>query len=141
MIPNSDTFDMDDEINEDLEEVVIPSKTYKLNAETKSIEKSIDGIDAMKQAIYKIVMTETETYPIYGNGYGVMLADLIGQPIAYAQSMAEHRIEEAILNDDRFETVTFTSSEYKDGKLTLDIEVGTTDDATTINLEGVEIDV
>jgi phage gp46-like protein len=69
-----------------------------------------------------------------------MLADLIGQPRAYAESMAEHRIEQAILNDDRFESVTFSNEEFKDGKLILDIAVGTTDDGT-VNLEGVEIDV
>lgn len=140
MIPNNDTFDMEDETNEDLEEVVIPSKTYKLNQEVKAVDRFIDGMDALQQAVFKIIMTESEAYPIYGNDYGTMLADLIGQPRAYAESMAEHRIEQAILNDDRFESVTFTNEEFKDGKLILDIAVGTTDDGT-VNLEGVEIDV
>lgn len=142
MIPNGDSYDDSDvDMTEDMEEAVIPTKTYRINTESKSIEGFIDAGNALQQAIYKIIHTEVETYPIYSNNYGVYIEDLIGESPLYAAAMVKHRLEEAILMDDRFETVTFDNESYTDGKLSLDITVGTTDDSEAINLEGVTIDV
>lgn len=142
MIPTGDSYDDSDvDMTEDMEESVIPTKTYRINAESKSIQGFVDAADALQQAIYKIIRTEVETYPIYSDSYGVYIEDLIGENPAYATAMVKHRLEEAILMDDRFATVTFDNESYTDGKLSLDITVGIADDSEAINLEGVTIDV
>ena len=142
MIPTGDSYDDSDvDMTEDMEESVIPTKTYRINSESKSIQGFVDAADALQQAIYKIIRTEVETYPIYSDNYGVYIEDLIGENPAYATAMVKHRLEEAILMDDRFESVTFDNENYTDGKLSLDITVGIADDSKAINLEGVTIDV
>lgn len=142
MIPTGDSYDDSDvDMTEDMEEAVIPTKTYRINAESKFIQGFVDAETALQQAIYKIIRTEAETYPIYSDNYGAFIEDLIGETPAYATAMVKHRLEEAILMDDRFETVTFDNESYTDGKLSLDITVGIADDSKAINLEGVTIDV
>ena len=60
-----------------------PSKTYVMNIDGERITGTMtDDIEAVKQAIYKILNTERYQYPIYSWNYGVELADLFGKPIA-----------------------------------------------------------
>lgn len=140
MLPNSDTYDLDDELDEEFEEEVIPNKTFKLNFEKKIIEGVIDGDEAKKQAIQKILITESEEYPIYGFSYGIMLNDLIGEDMIYVRSEIKDRIVEAILNDDRFEAVEFTDEVVEKRKIILSFTV-ICSDGDEIEMEGVEIDV
>lgn len=140
MLPNSDTYDLDDELDEEFEEEVIPNKTFKLNFEKKIIEGFIDGDEAKKQAIQKILITESEEYPIYEFGYGIMLNDLIGEDMIYVRSEIKDRIVEAILNDDRFEAVEFTDEVVEKRKIILSFTV-ICSDGDEIEMEGVEIDV
>lgn len=49
----------------------IPSYTYKLD-DTR-VRGYVDGSEAVKQAVYKILMTERYKYIIYGFNYGVEL--------------------------------------------------------------------
>lgn len=85
---------------------VEPSQTYKLDYATDSqIRGYCDELDAMKQAIYKIINTERYQYIIYSWDYGIELEDLFGQPIPYVYAELQRRIEEALLNDDRITAV------------------------------------
>lgn len=140
MLPNSDTYDLDDELDEEFEEEVIPNKTFKLNFEKKIIEGVVDGDEAKKQAIQKILITESEEYPIYGFGYGIMVNDLIGEDMIYVRSELKDRIVEAILYDDRFEAVEFTDEVVEKRKIILSFTV-ICSDGNEIEMEGVEIDV
>lgn len=65
-----------------------------------------DDIEAMKQAIFKIINTERYKYLIYDWNYGIELNDLIGKPIPYVYSEIERRIKEALLADNRIKEVT-----------------------------------
>lgn len=60
----------------------------------------------MKQAVYKILMTERYGSIIYSGNYGIELADLFGQPVSYVCPELERRITEALLWDKRIESVT-----------------------------------
>ena len=140
MLPNSDTYDLEDEIEEEFKEKTIPDRTYKLNFEKKTIEGMLDGDEAKKQAIQKILLTESEEYPMYSYGYGAMFNDLLGEDIIYARSELKDRITEAILNDDRFEAVTFTEDRIENKKIILSFEVMCSD-GSEFTMEGVEIDV
>lgn len=64
-----------------------------------------DDIEAMKQAIFKIINTERYKYLIYDWNYGIELNDLIGKPIPYVYAEIERRIKEALLADNRIKEV------------------------------------
>lgn len=98
MIPN---LNMDDDLLNDLEEIVEPSYTYRLDFKTNKIVDHCDGLEAIKQAIYKILNTERYDYPIYSQDYGIELEELIGEPTSYVIPELERRIIDALSVDDR----------------------------------------
>lgn len=84
---------------------VHPSRTWRLDAETGRIAGKIDGLEAVKQAVFKILQTERYAYMAYSFDYGVELRSLMGQSPAYAQSELRRRIAEALLQDARIQNV------------------------------------
>ncbi|WP_099469452.1 DUF2634 domain-containing protein [Konateibacter massiliensis] len=98
MIP---VTNLDDDLLQDLEETSESSYTYRLNQEMNRINDNCDGLEAVKQAIYKILNTERYEYTIYSEDYGIELEELIGEPTSYVIPELERRIKEAILQDDR----------------------------------------
>ena len=96
-----------------------PSKTYVMDIDGDRIVGTMtDEIEAVKQAIYKILNTERYRYPIYSWNYGVELADLFGKPIAYVLPEIPRRIKEALVADDRIIDVTaFELSHDKRGNI------------------------
>lgn len=101
MIPSTTGFF---EQNFELEEQ--PTNTYKMNMQLNLVRGYTDGIEAMKQAIYKILLTERFQYVMYSGNYGIETLDLYGQPISYVCPELERRISEALLWDNRIQTVT-----------------------------------
>jgi hypothetical protein len=94
------------ELNEDIE----TSKTYKMA--TDKIQGSLDGTEAVRQAVYKVLNTEKSEYPIYSLNYGLELEDLIGQDPSYVQTELQRRVKECLLVDNRITEVnnfTFTT--------------------------------
>lgn len=76
-----------------------------MNLDTGSIRGYTDGLDAMKQAIFKILQTERYQYIMYSWNYGIETLDLYGEPISYVCPELERRITEALLWDERIESV------------------------------------
>lgn len=89
-----------------------PSKTYNLDSDLMG--ETLDGIDALKQAIYLILSIERYEYPIYSWNYGIELKDLYGQPKSFVIPELERRIQEALLQDDRIKSVN--NFEFKQEK-------------------------
>lgn len=81
------------------------SNTYRMKETENSIVGNYDGINAVIQAVDKILNTERYQYPIYSWNYGIELGDLIGMPLSYCVVELERRIREALLLDDRIEEV------------------------------------
>ncbi len=112
-------------LNEGFEIKTRPSFTYRLTAafpslitQREKVTGKTDRTEAMKQAIYKILMTERYDYIIYSHNYGVELADLIGQQISYVKAVLPGRIREALLMDDRITgTEDFVITEVSKGEL------------------------
>ena len=100
MIPSTNTI-----LSTDLEIEVQPSNDYKLHFEKDIINGNCDGLEAMKQVVYKILNTERYKYIIYSWNYGIELADLFGEPISYVCSELQRRITEALVQDDRINSV------------------------------------
>lgn len=103
MIPANDS----DMLEQDFEYETQPSKTYKLNMDNNTISGGyIDGLDALKQAIYKILNTERFDYIIYSWNYGIEIKELIGEHMSFVIPEIERVIKEALMQDDRIEDVT-----------------------------------
>ena len=115
MIPSTNTI-----LSTDLEVVTQPSKNYKLHIENEVINGHCDELKAMHQVIYKILNTERYQYLIYSWNYGIELADLFGEPISYVCPEVKRRITEALIQDDRINSVDdfeFDTSERKTVKV------------------------
>jgi hypothetical protein len=86
-----------------LDESIETSRTYKMIGDR--IQGYTDGLDALKQAIYKVLNTERYDYPIYSFNYGIELESLIGKDRTYVQIELKRRIRECLLRDDRITEV------------------------------------
>lgn len=91
--------------NNDFELKEQPTLTYRMDRKKEYIKGKTDEIEAMKQAVYKILMTERYGSIIYSSNYGIELKDLFGQPVSYVCPELERRITEALLWDKRIESV------------------------------------
>mgnify|MGYP001286649686 FL=1 len=114
MIPTGGTLQ-----NTQVEEVQQPSKTYKLDFEKRRIFGMTDGLEAVKQAVFKILQTDRFRYLIYSPDYGMEWNGLVGANPAFIRSELRRRITEALIQDDRIEDVT-------------DFQIDVTGDAATV---------
>lgn len=96
-----------------------PNKTYRMWIDEEKIQGTITSqLEAVEQAVYKILNTERYKHVIYSWNYGVELDDLFGKPIPYVLPEIPRRITDALLQDDRIEAVTnFDLSYTKDGSV------------------------
>jgi len=124
-----------DDLQPDFEITPQPTRTYRLNLNEMRIGGYIDGQEAMKQAIYKILNTERYDYIIYSWNYGSELAELYGQPIPYVYSEIKRRITEALLRDDRITDVGDFSFSQDKGRVTVKFTVETTEGIIEIEKE------
>ncbi|MCW0953181.1 DUF2634 domain-containing protein [Weissella ceti] len=97
--PEDDLLAFGDEI----EEYTAPSLTYSV--QNGRIIGMIDEKDAMSQAIDKVLRTERFIFEIYDDQYGHDLNDLIGKDYDYVLSEIERMVKEALLGDDRVDSV------------------------------------
>lgn len=107
MLPDFD----EDLISDDYEEEEEPTLTYRMDINKDRVFGKTDELDAMKQAVYKMLLTERYQYIIYSWDYGVELKDLIGMPVDYCESEIKRRVKEALVMDERITDVTDFSFE------------------------------
>ncbi len=114
---------VDDNLIADFEIQSQPSRTYKMNIEAETIGKQTDDLEAIKQAVYKILNTERYQYVIYSWNYGIELADLFGMPLPYVYPELKRRITEALTWDDRIDDVTDFVFTHKGGEISATFQV------------------
>lgn len=93
---------------EEVKSLPLPSRTYVLDfASGQVAEKSMDGIEAIKQSIEKAILTARYRYLIYNSQYGCEIKALLGQDISpqLLQSEITRVITEALKEDDRIQAV------------------------------------
>ena len=88
----------------------MPGLSFGFDFEKGRMTGKIDGLEAVKQAVFLILATDYEFSPIYQK-YGVKIVDLIGQDFNYIISELKRRITEALLSDDRIMDVNKFSYE------------------------------
>lgn len=116
MIPKSNLNDSLELVDE-----VETSRTYKiLIGDSKGY---IEGLGALKQAIYKVLSTERYEYPIYSFNYGIDIESLIGKDYDYVRIELKRRIEECLLEDERINVVNNFAFEREEDILKCTFEV------------------
>ena len=103
------------------EESIETSRTYKLSG--YKIQGYVDGLEALKQAIYKVLNTERYEYPIYGFNYGIDLESLVGKDRTYVQIELKRRISECLLQDERITGVDNFKFEFNGDQLKCTFDV------------------
>lgn len=94
-----------EEATYDFTEEQMPSKDYALDYNNDRINGIREGLEEIRQSIYFILNTERYQFLIYPWTYGVELVDLIGKQREYAIPEVERRITEALIQDDRIDSV------------------------------------
>ena len=97
---------VNDDLINDFEEVIEPSKTFYIDFERGRMVSFVDGQEAVKQAIFLMLNIERYDHLIFSWNTGVEFKDLIGKPTAYVASEVQRRITECLLQDDRITDVT-----------------------------------
>ena len=108
-----------------IEKKTIPSLTWKINEERAEARGTVDELEAMKQAVNKILQTERYRYAIYDWNYGIELEELYGKNVTYVIPELKKRIEDALLADDRVTAVTDFSFQQEKGSVTAEFMVHT----------------
>lgn len=80
-----------------------PSRTYRLK--NGRVLGYVDGLEAVKQAVYCISNTERFEHVIYSWNYGREFSKLYGRSQGMLESKIKKRIKEALTQDDRIRSV------------------------------------
>lgn len=94
-----------DDLQNDFEIEQQPSRTYKMDLLQKTIGGWIDGIESVKQVVYKILNTQRYDFLIYSWNYGSELKELFGEQISVVYSEIKERITNALQQDERISGV------------------------------------
>lgn len=84
----------------------MPSKTYKIDWDNKTIEGFIDGADAIAQSAELALTTERFMWRTYTWNYGSEIYTLLGKNDDYVVSEMKRMIEDALSIDSRIKDVT-----------------------------------
>lgn len=98
MIPDS-VIDVDLMVTQDKE----TSKTYRIS--DYKIQGFVDELEALQQAIYKVLNTEKYEYQIYSFSYGIELESLVGKDSTYVKIELKRRMQECLQHDERITSV------------------------------------
>lgn len=116
----------------------IPSKTFFIDFINNKVVGTVDGVEAVKQAVFLILNTERYENMVYDWDYGFETQDLIGMPIGYIYPELKRRIEEALTQDDRIESVEAFDFEKSGAIVTVSFTViskqGIFETATEVNI-------
>ena len=91
-----------------------------------------DGADAFAQSLETILNTERYEHDIFSDNYGSELNDLIGMPDDYCRAVIPQRIEDALMQDDRVQSVQDFKFESQKDKIFVRFSVTSKDDEQLI---------
>lgn len=115
MLPSINPVIVNDEVE--------TARTSRINFRENVLSGEVDGLEAVKQAVYIIMNTERYRYLIHSWDFGIELQDLIGKDMDYVETELERRIQEALLSDDRISSVEDFSYERQGRKLSVTFTV------------------
>lgn len=101
MIPATGGF-----LEQDFDVSEQPDMTYRMIIQDEEVSGFADGIEAVKQSVFRMLNTERYKYVIYPWWYGIETMDLYGEPVTYVCPELERRVHEALAVDARVLDVT-----------------------------------
>lgn len=125
MLPTSNSY-LEDDKQDTVTVTEDPSKTFYIDFINNKIVGTVDGLEAVKQAVFLILNTERYENMVYDWDYGFETQDLIGMPVGYVYPELKRRIEEALTQDDRIESVDAFSFEKSGSTLSVTFTVTST---------------
>ena len=87
------------------------SQTYELKG--NRLERKIDSLEAVKQSVTLMLITDRFAHIIYSWDYGNELQRFIGKDRAYTKGDIERRIRESLFEDDRVEGISEFSLNFE----------------------------
>lgn len=121
---------------EEIEEVTMPSRTYQVK--NGRIIGHVDGIEAIRQAVDKLLKTQLFEWEIYSEMYGVETDRLIGQDFDFVKADIERTMADALEYDDRIEGIEdFEITKTENDSMYIRFTVITNDGAFTAESEVV----
>ena len=91
---------------EEFKITIEPTKTYKMDFENMRIVGTVDELEAMVQAVRKMVTTPRYSERIYSGDYGSQLRELVGKPFPYIKAKVRQILEDTFSTDDRIKGIT-----------------------------------
>ena len=108
------------------------NKTWFVDKERGRIVKECDGMDAIVQAVKKILQTERYSERIYSTRYGVEFNAMIGKSLDYVKASLPQNIKEALQQDDRVQSVSISNIQAAGDAFAITIDVRTNAGAVTV---------
>lgn len=104
-----------------------PTRTYCLNFDNNVIENYCDGVDAIRQAILKALLTRRFTFLIYGSDYGSEIQSLVGKNVStqFIESDIERLLTEALTSDSRVLSVEDIDFSFSGDEVNISFSVKT----------------
>ncbi|GAK03245.1 phage-like element PBSX protein XkdS [Geomicrobium sp. JCM 19037] len=132
LTPDNEPIFLDDIMAEQeaAEDTIQTSRTYHLNFAQGRICRPIDGEPAIRQYIRKALGTARDRYAIYDEDYGNELYDLLGATDttdALLESEIPRMLREALIYDDRIESVTINEINRQQDAVYVNLSVATVD--------------
>jgi phage baseplate assembly protein W len=120
---------------DEFEEESKPLKTYAFDFKTGRIGGMIDGREAIEQFIRKTIFTARFAHLIYSPDYGCELLELIGKDYTpgFMESEIIRTITEALIYDDRIESVYDFNVTIKDDSVDVFFRVDTVEGTLEIS--------
>lgn len=81
------------------------TKTYRFDFDAKRIVGTVDGLQAMVQAVRKAINTIRYSERIYSGGYGSEIHALIGRGLPYVEATIRQVLTETFQDDSRIKGV------------------------------------
>lgn len=98
----------------DVKIVTYPVQEWILDEESRQLGPVEQSLTAVAQDVRFALLTERNQYPIMGSNFGVEFQSLLGQDPAYVRANVKRRIADALMIDDRIDSVSdfkFTQEE------------------------------
>lgn len=112
-----------------------PTRTYRLDLDKGRIVGMIDGLEAVKQAIAKAIITPRFKCLIYDNQYGSEIEEAYIQrniTEEYIEATAERFVRDALLPDDRILNIYNFKCEFANDEAHISFTADTTYGKTNI---------
>lgn len=105
-----------------------PSKTYRLDIDSGRISGTVDGIEAVNQAIRKAIITQRFCNLIYDSDYGCEAESAVHDKTVtreYMEAAIPEMIEDALSLDTRILKIYDFEMEFKDDSAYISFKVDT----------------